>query len=43
MQAMVERDQVRALSGAIQLDDAYWGGAEQDTSFVAAVACTRQG
>lgn len=53
MQAMVERDHDRPLSGLIQLDDAYWGGERHGgkigrgspgkTPFVAAVQCTRHG
>lgn len=47
MQAMLEREQARTLSGLIQIDDAYWGGrragkrgrgARGKTPFVAAVA-----
>ena len=48
MQAMLEREQGRALEGVIQMDDAYWGGrrrgykrgrgARGKTPFVAAVA-----
>lgn len=53
MQAMVERDHERPLSGQIQLDDAYWGGERHGgrsgrgspgkTPFVAAVQCTPDG
>lgn len=53
MQAMVERDGDRPLSGCIQLDDAYWGGERHGggvgrgspgkTPFVAAVQCTPDG
>ena len=48
MQAMLEREQGRALEGVIQMDDAYWGGRRRGykrgrgtrgkTPFVAAVA-----
>ena len=50
---MRERDDDRALSGIVQMDDAYWGGERHGggtgrgspgkTPFVAAVACTPQG
>lgn len=53
MQAMVERDGTRPLSGDVQIDDAYWGGERHGggtgrgspgkTPFVAAVQCTPQG
>lgn len=53
MQAMRERDDEKLLSGAVQVDDAYWGGqrrggkrgrgAAGKTPFVAAVACDSAG
>lgn len=53
MQAMVERDTDRPLSGDVQIDDAYWGGERHGggtgrgspgkTPFVAAVQCTPEG
>ena len=53
MQTMRERDDDRALSGIVQMDDAYWGGERHGggtgrgspgkTPFVAAVECTPQG
>jgi transposase-like protein len=53
MQAMVERDSDQALSGIVQMDDAYWGGERHGggvgrgspckTPFVAAVQCTPEG
>jgi len=53
MQAMRERDDEKLLSGAVQVDDAYWGGqrrggkrgrgADGKTPFVAAVACDSAG
>ena len=53
LQAMKERDDGRALSGLVQLDDAYWGGERHGqgtgrgtagkTPFVAAVQCTTTG
>lgn len=53
MQAMRERDDDTPLSGAVQVDDAFWGGerhggkrgrgAAGKTPFVAAVACTTDG
>jgi transposase-like protein len=53
MQAMVERDSDQALSGIVQMDDAYWGGERHGggvgrgspgkTPFVAAVQCTTEG
>jgi hypothetical protein len=53
MQAMRERDDGRPLRGAIQIDDAYWGGQQRGnkrgrgapgkTPFVAAVACSVEG
>ena len=52
-QTMRERDDDRALSGIVQMDDADWGGERHGdgtgrgspgkTPFVAAVACTPQG
>jgi transposase-like protein len=52
MQAMLEREQGRALRGVIQIDDAYWGGRRRGykrgrgtrgkTPFVAAVATDAQ-
>jgi transposase-like protein len=52
MQAMLEREQGRALRGVIQIDDAYWGGRRRGykrgrgtrgkTPFVAAVATDPQ-
>lgn len=53
MQAMRERDDGKALTGLIQVDDAYWGGERRGgkrgrgsagkTPFVAAVACSGDG
>jgi transposase-like protein len=53
MQAMRERDDEKLLTGAVQVDDAYWGGqrrggkrgrgAAGKTPFVAAVACDSAG
>jgi ribosomal protein L37AE/L43A len=53
MQAMIERDADRPLSGDVQIDDAYWGGERHGggsgrgspgkTPFVAAVQCTPEG
>lgn len=53
MQAMVERDSDRTLSGLVLIDDAYWGGERHGgrvgrgspgkTPFVAAVQCTAEG
>lgn len=53
MQAMVERDQDRRLSGRVQMDDAYWGGERHGgrrgrgspgkMPFVAAVQCSPEG
>lgn len=53
MQAMVERDRDRPLSGLVQMDDAYWGSARHGgrrgrgspgkTPFVAAVQCSPEG
>jgi len=53
MQAMVERDHDRPLSGSVRMDDAYWGGERHGggtgrgspgkTPFVAAVQCTAEG
>ena len=52
MHVMMERDQVKTLSGFIKLDDAYLGGekpgkpgggSENNTPFVAAVQTTSQG
>lgn len=53
MQAMRERDDGKRLTGAVQVDDAYWGGEKRGgkrgrgaggkTPFVAAVACSDDG
>ena len=53
MQVMRERDDTTPLSGAVQVDDAFWGGerrggkrgrgAAGKTPFVAAVACSSDG
>ena len=53
MQTMRERDDIQPLSGAVQVDDAFWGGARRGgkrgrgaagkTPFVAAVACAPDG
>jgi len=53
MQVMLERERNQPLSGRVELDDAYWGGArhggkrgrgsENKTPFVAAVATTEAG
>jgi len=53
MQAMVERDSDHALSGIVQMDDAYWGGERHGgsvgrgspgkTPFVAALQCSPEG
>lgn len=53
MQAMKERDELKRLSGWVQVDDAVWGGehrggkrgrdAPGKTPFVAAVACDERG
>jgi hypothetical protein len=53
MQSMRERDDATPLSGQVQIDDAFWGGARRGgkrgrgaagkTAFVAAVACSSDG
>jgi len=53
MEAMRERDDSKALTGLVQVDDAYWGGERRGgkrgrgsagkTPFVAAVACSADG